>query len=758
MFSTQPFSPHHVSCSSVPGARTVGVGLVMLGTCCRGWMVLSAVDMLQLLHQRVQPPLQSAASQGREQEGGWFNRSGGQFKTMGNFLDHQRMWSPNGTAKPPFPIPRTTEPRPRTNRAFTYIPGRGAAGASTQTKRTRSSRKRSEKETFGTWPEPPSKRSRQCRSTGDTSRMCGKNASWDTFLDVPAKYGRCEKAEKHPGGHGTKSTTCDAGVAGQHGGGKPEKKDGKALLKSVTEQIGSGDDLEKPTTTVGAGSMKRALEVASSPTLREEGIKELKKNFWATSTLHVRKSRREEVLKLAVEVNQHQGPIFPLKEDVIIGVAAALKAAGMKSGDQYLNELKLWHVEQGFEQPAWMVRCIGLCKKALMRGRGPEKRAAELNPLDISEERWTWRPRDQTLYVRPALAFTWACVWMLREIELGNMRWKHVTTMENSRTVKIVLPISKTDQTGIGIRRTLTCCGEKPCHRMCPWSVWTEIEKLRPAKDLPEDMIFRDQKGKTLSKSKTVAGWKGLSNTLVSGHSARRSGAMAYVRAGLPIQELAFLGRWKSSVVLRYAEDALQEVPANLKCNMELQARVPMPSATKKTTRKEKTLVTDEPENISLWVASNNYKKNKSWHPVKIASWQLPLEDWSTCCGWYFARHSANVSFLTNLGFNHSKCSKCKEWQSTRDSVKEDGSLACATAKGLIQILKWANERCRWSRFAEGQWPATSNQWIKVLDFLVGGRVCMHDDRNEAVWEMHSIDKQYGVNVVIAWRVVGRAL
>ena len=38
------------------------------------------------------------------------------------------------------------------------------------------------------------------------------------------------------------------------------------------------------------------------------------------------------------------------------------------------------------------------------------------------------------------------------------------------------------------------------------------------------------------------------------GHSARRSGAMMYVRAGLPLQEVAFLGRWKSNVVLMYAE------------------------------------------------------------------------------------------------------------------------------------------------------------------------------------------------------------
>ena len=36
-----------------------------------------------------------------------------------------------------------------------------------------------------------------------------------------------------------------------------------------------------------------------------------------------------------------------------------------------------------------------------------------------------------------------------------------------------------------------------------------------------------------------------------------------YVRVGLPIQDLAFLGRWKSNVVLLYAEEALEELPVN---------------------------------------------------------------------------------------------------------------------------------------------------------------------------------------------------
>ena len=39
---------------------------------------------------------------------------------------------------------------------------------------------------------------------------------------------------------------------------------------------------------------------------------------------------------------------------------------------------------------------------------------------------------------------------------------------------------------------------------------------------------------------------------------------MFYVRQGMTIQDLAYLGRWKSNAVLRYAEEALETQPVNL--------------------------------------------------------------------------------------------------------------------------------------------------------------------------------------------------
>lgn len=51
----------------------------------------------------------------------------------------------------------------------------------------------------------------------------------------------------------------------------------------------------------------------------------------------------------------------------------------------------------------------------------------------------------------------------------------------------------------------------------------------------------------------------------VSGHSARRSGALNYIRKGWAISQVAFLGRWTSSVIYGYAQEALETLAVNAK-------------------------------------------------------------------------------------------------------------------------------------------------------------------------------------------------
>ena len=310
------------------------------------------------------------------------------------------------------------------------------------------------------------------------------------------------------------------------------------------------------------GGMKRAVEIALHKEELLQARKALGKNFWSESSARSRASKRSEVVKVAKAVACSER-IFPLQKEVIEGVAAALRAAGLKSADQYLNELKLMHVELGHMIPPWVSRCLWLCEKAALRNKGPTKHAMELNPREFTEKTWEVIAVEPELLSKPCEAYVWACVWMLRGIEARACNWEDVVTEEKSKTVTLKVPKSKMDQRACGVKRTLRCCGERPCSNTCVWKVWKKLCAARPENTQRGDPMFVDKKGMRITKSNMILSWKRLGEEGVSGQSGRRSGAMAYVRMGLPIQELAFLGRWKSNVVFTYAEQALQTTPAN---------------------------------------------------------------------------------------------------------------------------------------------------------------------------------------------------
>ena len=68
--------------------------------------------------------------------------------------------------------------------------------------------------------------------------------------------------------------------------------------------------------------------------------------------------------------------------------------------------------------------------------------------------------------------------------------------------------------------------------------------------------------GQKASKAQTVRSWKDGLDTKITGHSARRSGALFYIRSSYALEQVKFLGRWKSDVVMEYAAEALEERPA----------------------------------------------------------------------------------------------------------------------------------------------------------------------------------------------------
>ena len=61
-----------------------------------------------------------------------------------------------------------------------------------------------------------------------------------------------------------------------------------------------------------------------------------------------------------------------------------------------------------------------------------------------------------------------------------------------------------------------------------------------------------------------------------------------YARQGLPLFDIAFLGRWKSSAVMRYMNEALEQLPMNVRDKgSQQEADVATGSSSKEDRKKE---------------------------------------------------------------------------------------------------------------------------------------------------------------------------
>lgn len=184
-----------------------------------------------------------------------------------------------------------------------------------------------------------------------------------------------------------------------------------------------------------------------------------------------------------------------------------------------------------------------------------------------------------------------------------------------------------------------------------------------------------------------VSSWQTVFKQKVTGHSARRTGALYYIREGWSIAQVAYLGRWKSSVILQYAEEALASMPANRA--QEIPAQENNVGAalmnTVDTSRLEEEWKEALQEEIKAMKADMDgskeewQKKEKAWAelskevhgklPAKVQSIRQqvvhknlalsvasPPLGWRTACGWSF--YGNNFVFVGNEC--EVTCDKCK--------------------------------------------------------------------------------------------------
>ena len=244
---------------------------------------------------------------------------------------------------------------------------------------------------------------------------------------------------------------------------------------------------------------KAALEVAKDVKKSTKLLEEFDDQFTSSSSRAPKESRRK-LVKSVLESLEAKGQALPLTAKSFKFLGAVLWKANYKSAELYLTEAKLMHVEMGFEWTAQLDLMMKRCKRGgAARDRGPRNKAPEVGQAKRAKMRKATLPRGvKVLY--PKELFVFAMVWMLREVELSKFIREDIKIREDKKFVSLRWRKSKMDQKGLGTTRVLTC--------LCQG---------------------------------------------VTGHSAR---------SGWTIPQVAYLGRWSSSIIYSYAQ-ALESLPVN---------------------------------------------------------------------------------------------------------------------------------------------------------------------------------------------------
>ena len=275
-------------------------------------------------------------------------------------------------------------------------------------------------------------------------------------------------------------------------------------------------------------------------------------------------------------------PPLPVTEDTVWRVAAGFKAGGYCGPAQYFSRARQEHLRQvGAPIDAAAEQAITDCTRSVTRGIGPSSLKHSF-PFEDLAPRVAWpevaqlvaTPPEGPLF--PVALLVVGCWWLCRSIELAAATVGDVTLAPERAEVSLALPVSKTDPKALGTSRThgCLCCVEKaPLAPLCPFHFLT-CRCLTFLKDFfswsGQDRgqcppLFPTASGGVLSKAQVVhamregiaaTGASGVQRQRVGEHVARVAGAQALARAGVDVSVIELIGRWGSSAVRCYVQQA----------------------------------------------------------------------------------------------------------------------------------------------------------------------------------------------------------
>ena len=420
---------------------------------------------------------------------------------------------------------------------------------------------------------------------------------------------------------------------------------------------------------------KKALDIARNPDYLSAAVAEFRDKFFADSNKAPQARRECDVLELATTLAK-ASPAFPLTPNRVVEFGAALKAAGYKSGEQYLGALRIAHVERDYIVTPALKRAFDLAKRALGRGKGKPDRAPEVQLADFPDDsqKHDLVPGELAF---PKLTYGLALMFILRRAEAERLRWEDITLAPDGSQVTVFIRASKTDQAGKGVSRTLGCtCRSDPAN--CPVELvkaLTEAFDRSVGRREGKAWLTSSSEGLQVTEDKLVGAWARAAGRPLKGHSPRRSGTMFYVRAGLSIMQVTYLGRWHSNLVFQYGEEAWEGRPMNRlphdgpsdplpllpppgegelqRKHPRAKSKAPPRTAGSETDFK---FVEDLGANQPKWVRTSG--RSKVVHLLGKHTGGSSAT-WKTRCGWPFAR-SSHFTLLVTPPQGVPRCINCR--------------------------------------------------------------------------------------------------
>ena len=437
-------------------------------------------------------------------------------------------------------------------------------------------------------------------------------------------------------------------------------------------------------------AIRTAKMFRSSSSRRTRTVSNFQKGYYANSSRRARASVRRTVDKILFNLGVKGGTTC-WSPETLEQVGAVLKSSEYKAGVTYLSEYKIMAIEAGASWTQQLQRAYAQATRALNRAKGPAKKAKE-----VEENTWFEACKAELNETQkgtvhyPALLFAFATTWMLREVELAAIHKEDIVLEEKEHLVSLTLRITKGDQEAKGLKRTLQCSckGECDWQKPCPYKITkTTLDNVPIESD---KLVFGDNEGE-VSKDQLIGAWRKCFGKGISGHSGRRSGALQYIRKGWQVPQVAYLGRWKSNVILQYAEEALETMPVmprpqieiNNKNDTEADTKVPTTPVLKEQDIKALTELKDTErklkkeiqflratqdkldESILKWerVSKENHgllpptviSRGGMVHENKRQPIASPVMAWHTRCGWPFGASA----FSFGLDVTMVSCQKC---------------------------------------------------------------------------------------------------